>query len=255
MRKILVLACILSCALVPFAVPAQDEADLRSQIEALRQGQESMQRQLEEIKALLQQRPAAPPARPPGPEVAGVVFDLGDNPIRGSAGAPLTLVEFTDYQCPYCSRFTTQTLPQITTEYIDAGKLRHALIDLPLESIHPQAFKAAEVTHCAGEQGKFWEMHDRLFANQRSLEPWSAHAAGLDLDVAKFDECVSTDRYAASVRSDLALAKKAGASGTPSFVLARTDPADPSRVTGISFLSGARPFPAFKTAIDEALAD
>jgi protein-disulfide isomerase len=234
----------------------QRELALEKQIDELRQGQESIRKQLEEIKTLLQQRPAAAaPARPAGPEVAGVVFDFGSNPTKGAADAPLTLLEFTDYQCPYCSRFTTQTLPQIASEYIDTGKVRLVLVDMPLESIHDKAFKAAEVTHCAADQGKFWEMHDRLFANQNALEPWTAHATELGLDVTAFEECVSSDRHAASVRADLALAEKAGASGTPSFVLAKTDPAEPSKVTGITFLRGAQAFNAFKTAIDGALAD
>jgi protein-disulfide isomerase len=127
------------------------------------------------------------------------------------------------------------------------------VLDLPLESIHKQAFKAAEATHCAGEQGKFWEMHDRLFENQRALEPWNAHAEALGLDVAAFEECMSSDRYAAAVRRDMAEAGKAGASGTPSFVVATTDPNDPTKVTGVSFLRGAQPFAAFKAAIDAAL--
>ncbi len=234
----------------------QRELALEKQIDELRQGQEAMRKQLEEIKTLLQQRPtAAAAARPAGPEVAGVVFDFGSNPTKGAATAPLTLLEFTDYQCPYCSRFTSQTLPQLASEYIDTGKVRLVLVDMPLESIHDKAFKAAEVSHCAADQGKFWEMHDRLFANQKALEPWTAHATELGLDVAAFEECVSSGKHAESVRADMALAQKAGASGTPSFVLAKTDPAAPNKVTGITFLRGAQAFNAFKTAIDGALAD
>ena len=235
----------------------QRELALEKQIDELRQGQEAMRKQLEEIKTLLQQRPAAAaaPARPAGPEVAGVVFDFGSNPTKGKADAPLTILEFTDYQCPYCSRFTTQTLPQLASEYIDTGKVRLVLLDMPLESIHDKAFKAAEVSHCAADQGKFWEMHDRLFANSQALEPWSAHATELGLDVAAFEQCVSSGKHAASVRADMALAEKAGASGTPSFVIAKTDPAAPNKVTGIQFLRGAQGFNAFKTALDGALAE
>lgn len=127
-------------------------------------------------------------------------------------------------------------------------------LDLPLERIHKLAFKAAEATHCAGDQGKYWEMHDRLFANQRALEPWSGHAQALGLDTAAFENCLTSDRHAAAVRADMAEASKAGATGTPSFVLAETDPSDPSKVKGIAFLRGAQPFAAFKTEIDKALA-
>ena len=121
--------------------------------------------------------------------------------------------------------------------------------------MHKLAFKAAEATHCAEDQGKFWEMHDRLFENQKALEPWSGHAEALGLDVAAFDQCMSSDKHAAAVRQDMAEASKAGATGTPSFVIAITDPEDPTKVTGVSFLRGAQRFPAFKTQIDQALAE
>src|SRR5262245_49978173 len=199
----------------------QRQIALDDQIQELRKGQEAMQRQLDEIKKLLQARPAeaaaAPAAAPAGVNVAGMVLDLGANPIKGKADAPLTLVEFTDYQCPFCSRFTQNTLPDIAKEYIDSGKVRLALIDMPLESIHQHAFKAAEASHCAAEQGKFWEMHDRLFANQQSLDPWKPHAEAVALDVAKFEACMGSGKYAEAIRADIALAQKVGATGTPSF--------------------------------------
>jgi protein-disulfide isomerase len=126
-------------------------------------------------------------------------------------------------------------------------------MDMPLEQIHANAFKAAEATQCAREQGKFWEMHDRLFANQQQLENLKAHADALSLDGAKFQACLDSGRHAEGVRADMAMAQKAGISGTPSFVLGKTDPANPGKVTGIQVLRGAQPFTAFKTAIDSAL--
>jgi protein-disulfide isomerase len=136
---------------------------------------------------------------------------------------------------------------------VDTGKLRYAAMDLPLERIHKQAFKAAEASHCAGEQGKYWEMHDRLFQHQRELEPWSGHAQALGLDVAKFDQCLASGRYQAAVRQDMAVARSAGATGTPSFVLGYTDLADPTKVKGITFLKGAKAFGDFKAEIDKVL--
>ncbi len=120
--------------------------------------------------------------------------------------------------------------------------------------MHRLAFKAAEATHCAGDQGRYWEMHDRLFENQKAFEPWSAHAEALGLDVATFDGCMSEGTHAAAIRRDMAEAGKAGARGTPSFVLGLTDPSDPTKVKGLSFIRGAQPFPAFKSAIEAALA-
>ncbi len=96
-------------------------------------------------------------------------------------------------------------------------------------------------------------MHDRLFANQRALTPWQAHAQALALDVVQFEQCLNDGKYAKAIRRDMAEARKSGASGTPSFVLARTDPKDATKVTGITFLVGAQPFEAFKRAIDQAL--
>jgi predicted DsbA family dithiol-disulfide isomerase len=96
-------------------------------------------------------------------------------------------------------------------------------------------------------------MHDRLFQNQRALEPWSGHAEALGLDVAVFDECMSSGRHADAIRRDMAEAGKAGATGTPSFVLGTTNPDDPTKVTGLAFIRGAQPFNAFQAQIDAAL--
>ncbi len=124
---------------------------------------------------------------------------------------------------------------------------------MPLENIHKLAFKAAMATHCAGEQGKFWEMHAQLFANQRRLEPWIKHAQVIGIDEVGFELCMRSEKYAAAVRKDMAEARKAGATGTPSFVLGHTDPKDPTKVKGISFIRGAKQFGDFKAAIDQAL--
>ena len=97
-------------------------------------------------------------------------------------------------------------------------------------------------------------MHDRLFANMRALEPWSGHAEAVGLDVAAFDNCLASGKHADAVRADMAEARKAGATGTPSFVLAESDPADPTKVKGLTFIRGAQPFSAFKSEIDRALA-
>jgi protein-disulfide isomerase len=227
-----------------------DNQEIRQELEALKQGQQEIRRLLQQIQRQLQARQA--PSRPAGPSVEGKTFDLGSNAVKGDAGAGLTLVEFSDYQCPYCGRHARQTLPQIVQKYLDSGELRYAFLDFPLERIHPLAFKGAEAAHCAGEQGKYWEMHDRLFAHQKELTPWTSHAEAIGLDVASFEQCLDSDRYADQVRSNMAEGQKAGVSGTPSFVLARTDPDDPTKVEGITFIRGAQPFSAFQQAIEAA---
>lgn len=254
------LACTLAATLlvaptltpVRAAEPPSDQ-DIRQELEALKQGQQEIRTLLQQIQRQLQARQA--PSRPAAPSVEGKSFDLGPNAVKGDPGAGLTLVEFSDYQCPYCGRYARQTLPQIVQDYVDAGKIRYAFLDFPLERIHPLAFKGAEAAHCAGEQGKYWEMHDRLFSHQQELTPWTAHAEALGLDVKSFEECLSSDRFAGLVRSNMAEGQKAGVSGTPSFVLARTDPDDPSQVEGIAFIRGAQPFTAFQQAIEAAQAD
>ena len=106
---------------------------------------------------------------------------------------------------------------------------------------------------CAGEQDQYAEMQDRLFANQRQLEPWSAHAEAVGIDTAQFEECLESGRHDAGVRTDMKEAAKAGITGTPSFVLATTDPDDLKKVKGLSTIRGAQPFTAFKAQIDQAL--
>ena len=145
-------------------------------------------------------------------------------------------------------------MPQIEKEYIKTGKLKYVALDFPLESIHKNAFKAAEAARCASDQGKFWEMHDRLFANQQALAPNNLpqHAQAIGLDVPKFQQCLDSGKYAATVRKDLAEGQKAGITGTPAFLLGVTVPNDPM-VKVIRVLKGAQPYTSFKDAIDSLL--
>ncbi len=223
--------------------------DLKKEIGVLQQAVQGMQKDLQEIKAMVATRPA--PAGPPSP--VGTEIDISDGRLRGEPTAKLTLVEFSDYQCGFCARYMRQTYPQLDAEYVKTGKLRVMLLDMPIDSIHKLAFKGAEAARCAGEQGKYWEMHDRLFAKQEALEPWTSHAEALGLDVAKFNACLDSDKFAASIRGNVAEAQKAGVGGTPSFMLARTDP-NSSKVRVLGFLVGAQPFSVFKAQIDGLLA-
>ena len=136
---------------------------------------------------------------------------------------------------------------------MQTGKVRYVLFDLPLERIHKDAFKASEATHCARDQGKYWEMHHRLFENQKALKPWSGHAEALGLDVAVFDECMSSGKHENDIRSAMKEAAKVGITGTPGFVLALTDPKDAKKAKGLTFLRGAQPFATFKVQLDNAL--
>lgn len=222
--------------------------ELKSELQTLSDNVKAMQKDLQEIKALLLRGGGAPPA----PQ--NLTLDVGNNPFKGSKAARVTMVEFTDYQCPFCGRYARDTYPQIDKEYVATGKVKYVLLDLPLESIHKSAFKAAEAANCAGEQGKYWEMHDRLFANQQTIDSWSAHAEAVGLDAARFDACLTSGKHAAEIRSDLAQAQAAGVTGTPGFFLAITDPSS-TKVRTLRAIKGAQPFAAFKAQIDALLAE
>jgi len=221
--------------------------DLRKEIQALRESVEAMQKDLQEIKSLLT-RPA------PRPSAIGAVVDYGSSPVRGAPDAKVTLLEISDYQCPYCARYTHDTLPQVEKEYIETGKVKSVFLDLPLERIHKLAFKAAEAARCAGDQGRYWEMHDRLFANQKALEPWDAHAEAIGLDVKAFDACMTSNKHAEGIRRDIASASKLGVTGTPGFLLGLTDPKT-RKVRIAAAIRGSRPFADFKAEIDKLLGE
>jgi protein-disulfide isomerase len=232
----------------PSTVQAQQPStdELRKEIQALTESVKQMQKDLQEIKALLVGRaPAAPPEK--------VVLDLSNKPSQGEATAKLTLIEFSDYQCPFCGRHARDTAPQIDKEYVTTGKLRHVFVDYPLETMHKFAFKSAEAARCAGEQGKYWEMHARLFENQNKLDSLTPYAEAIGLNVPKFEECLNSGRQAAAIRQDMAEAQAAGVNSTPTFFLAYTDPKT-SKIKTVRRLTGAQPYAAFKAEIDKLLA-
>jgi protein-disulfide isomerase len=177
------------------------------------------------------------PAAPAEPAVQNI--EVGNAPSMGPKNAPITIVAFSDFECPFCGR-VVPTLHQLEQEY--KGKIRIAFKNQPLP-MHPNAKPAAEAALAAGEQGKFWEYHDKLFANQRALDRASLekYAQELGLDVGKFKSALDSGKFAAQVTADMAEAGRVGVSGTPSFF-----------INGRS-LVGAQPVDAFKRVIDEEL--
>lgn len=172
----------------------------------------------------------------------------------GLANAPVTIVEFTDYQCPFCARHASQTLDSLKRIYIDSGKARYVIRDLPLTELHPLAERAATAARCAGEQSAsaYWAYHDGLFEAQKGLadSTFGALAAELELDRAAFGACLASNPFAAVVSQDAAAARAVGLGSTPAFVIGRTLPGD--SVTGKVIL-GAYPFSAFESAINNLL--
>lgn len=162
------------------------------------------------------------------------------HPELGAKDAPITIVEFSDFQCPFCGR-AEPTLKQVREKYGD--KVRVIYMDFPL-GIHDHALDAASAGRCAGEQGKFWQFHDAMFADQTKLTPadLKANAKKLGLDTAKFNDCLDKGKYKAEIESDLAQGKDLGIDGTPAFFINGRP------------LTGAQPFEKFQSTIDEELA-
>ncbi len=231
---------------------ADDIAALKEELQALKQGQVQIQKDLEEIKKLLQKGGRKAPTRK---AFAPADMKLGDVPSIGKSDAIVTLVEFSDYQCPFCRRHAKTVMPQLLESYIDTGKVRFVMREFPIQNLHSRAEAASVAALCAGDQGQYWGMHDALFNDQKANtnENFQDKAAGLELDVVAFAECMASDRHKAQIRADLIEGRKLGISGTPSFVLGLTDPADPSKVHLTKFIRGAQPLSAFATAIEDLL--
>ena len=170
-------------------------------------------------------------------------INVDDDPMMGDANAPVTIVEFSDFECPFCGKFYSETLRQLKNEYIDTGKVKLIYRDFPLD-FHQNAQKAAEAAECADDQEKFWEMHDVIFENQRSLSVSSLKqfAGQIGLDTGEFNSCLDSGKHSGEVQNDFREGASYGVSGTPSFF-----------INGIQ-LVGAQPFSAFKQIIDSQLA-
>jgi protein-disulfide isomerase len=244
---------LLCCCAAPAAMAAEPGGGTTPQTGISRDQADAMLLELREIRKLLENidkkglAQAAPQRREP--RTATVTIDP-DRPAMGSADAPVTVVEFTDYQCPFCRRFTQATFPLLKNEYIDSGKVRWVVRDMPL-AFHANARKAGESVHCANEQGKFWEMRDTLFKNSAKLgeEDLRKYAGDVGLDVSAFDSCLASDRYLTEIDKDGAEAKRVGITGTPTFVIGK---ADGDKLSG-TVVVGAQPLNAFKSAIDKLL--
>lgn len=166
-----------------------------------------------------------------------------DDSVTGSADAPVTIVEWSDFECPFCARFYEQTYKQIEKEYVDTGKVKLVFRDFPL-GFHANAQKAAEAAECAGEQGKFWEMHNVLFEKgvDGGASTFKKYAKELSLNSAEFDECLDSGRMASEIKKDMRDGAAAGITGTPGFI-----------ING-RLVSGAQPFESFKEIIEDELA-
>jgi protein-disulfide isomerase len=257
MGRIALITLAASLLLVPGSGLAQNNSELlelRKGIESLKESQTAILERLKALEALMKQ--GLRPSQAPAQEAGLVLRGAEDDPFTGGAEAELVLIEFSDYQCPYCRRHFKEILPQLKREYLEGGKVKYVFRDFPLDSMHPHAAKAAEAANCAGDQGKYWEMHQRLFENARALGPVQLpdHAKAVGLDMTQFTECLDGGKYTDEVKQDVADGRAAGVTGTPTFFLAVAGD-EPGTLKTLKRIVGAQPFDVFKAAIDEALSE
>src|SRR5687767_9233940 len=246
---LLVALIVAGAAGVASAQVTREEFDaLKSEVNALK---ESLKSQSDLFRQLLERLGTGRGDAPFKETLVG----LDGGAVYGRPDAKVTIVEFSDYQCPFCARYSNMTFPQIERDYIETGRVRYVFRDYPIEASHPQAFKAHEAVHCAAEQGKRREMHKKVFANQRamSVNDLNTHAAGLGLDKARFEKCLAQGTQSAKVRSAMSAGEQAGVRGTPTFFVGLTEPNSPN-LKAVRRIIGAQPYAAFKTAIDALLA-
>jgi len=203
-----------------------------------------------------QTAPAAPQAPPQ--QAGSKEVSVDNDPVLGDKNAALTMIEFVDYECPFCKRFVDQTLSQIKSDYIDTGKVKLVIRDLPL-SFHQNAHKESQAAECAREQGgdsAYFKYHDEIFKRTTSngtglaLDQLSVIANDLGLNGNALQTCLDAEKYKAEVDKDLADASLYGANGTPTFFIGKSDSSGKFQGT---ILVGAQPYASFKAALDAEL--
>lgn len=201
-----------------------------------------------ELKMLQNRLPTNQPSEP-------AKISADDDPVIGNPDAPITIIEFSDFQCPFCARFHVQTLPSLLEEYIDQGKVKLVFRDFPIQSIHPNALPASVAAECANEQDQFKAMHDMLFENQKqwsnqetvdALSMFSQYATQIGLEQETFDSCLASGKYIEEIRKDLEDGRSYDVTGTPGFFVGNDE-------VGYVELKGAQPFESFKKVIDAQL--
>ncbi len=211
----------------------------------------------ENFKAVIEQElntdESDEPEPEPEPEDDFIRSSIDDDPIVGSEDAKVVLIEFSDFQCPFCSRFWEQTLPSIKENYVETGKIQFVYRDFPLDNLHPQATPASEASECAHEQDMFWDFHDKLYLNYQSLnvDNYRTWAEELGIDMTQFNDCVDSKKYQSEVRNDFSDGQSSGVTGTPGFVIGIKQ--EDGTVVGEN-IKGAQPYSVFEAAIEKYLA-
>ena len=249
------------CSLIQLSATADQPNDsssqkaspsVQQQLDELKQGQERLIKEVEEIRKLLQERPARTEfnSKPTAPNVSSV--NVFGEPFRGANTARVAIVEYSNFDCSFCGKFARTVFPRIDEDYVSPGKVRYYFRDLP-ELQETNAWLKARAARCAGDEGKFWDMHELLFANQTATGhdlPTLAQAIGLDSE--KFNECLSTEKYLVNIERSVAGAKHMGIFGTPAFLIG-TLGEDGGFVTVKKVLVGAESYDSLKAVLDPLL--
>jgi protein-disulfide isomerase len=224
-----------------------DIKKLKDDVARLTTQQQQILDSLDELKKMIK-GPGQPVLKPPA------TMGLAGEPFKGEPTATLAIIEYADFQCPFCRHFEHDVYPQIRDGYITTGKVKYFHRDMPLP-FHQGAMPAARAAHCASEQGKFWEMHDSLLGDAASLSAADIdeRAGKLGLNVSKLDECISSDRFADIIQRSVTEANDMRVSGTPTFIIGTLD-AQGTLMSVKKTVVGANPFETFKAALDPLLA-
>ena len=237
-----------AAAQLPASAQARELAGLKGDVQLLKAQQQQILDSLDELKKLLKTNNGPPSVKVPE------TMSVAGEPFRGESRASLAIIEYEDFECPFCRRFEHDTYPRIRAAYIETGKVKYFYRDMPLP-FHQHSMPAARAARCAAEQGKLWEMHDSLFDDPASLNTADidARAAKLGIDTAKLDTCMTSERFADVIQHSMTEASGMQISGTPTFLIGTLGP-DGELVNVKKTVVGAYPFEAFKAVIDPLLA-
>lgn len=228
------------------ASPNAELATLQSDMKTLSADVADMKKTLDTLYKLISSRIEE---ETPKPAVSAI--RLGTDPVLGDRAAKVAIVEFSDYQCPFCRAFQEQTMPGLKAQYIDAGKVQFIYRDFPL-NFHPHAESAAIAARCAGEQNAYWEMHDQLFANQKQLgaKLYTELAEQLHLDAKQFDSCLNDAKFKGQLSGEINYGQQIGIDGTPAFFVGRIEGGE---LVDFKSIIGAQPADVFTKIIDSYL--
>lgn len=231
--------------------PSDEIRSLRQEIQLLHTEQKQLRMDLQLIKSMLLGKQVTPEAAPLTDTAIGITGAAS----LGSPKAKVVVVEFSDYQCPFCGRYATETLPALVRDYVNTGKIQYIFRNFPLREAHPLAQIAAEAAECAGEQGRYWEAHERLFRTQQTLgsNPLMDAAASLGLDEQKFRRCLNGGKAAITVQTDLTEGAKIGVDATPTFYFGLRDDTDGKKIRAVKRLTGAQPLVSFAQILEYLL--